>query len=252
MDAEGTYSWLCFFYYLASLIAIVAVTAIFQNIKSLQKEEYQNLLLSDQLASIERHITEVDKLYRQIRSLRHDMGSHAIILEGLYNHREYQAAQDYIVYLRGELEQGALDVRSGNPVTDVILEERKWEAEQQGIAFACQFHYPEGTPVNAFDLSVILDNAILNALDAAKGCEAPFLCVCFYQRKNACLMEFVNSFQGELCLNENGLPETGSQDREGHGFGLTNIRRTAQKYHGDIDIQIHGGMFTLRVMLMVE
>lgn len=252
MDAEGVYGWLCFFYALASLTAIVAVIAIFQNIKSLQKEEYQNLLLSDQLSSIERHITEVDKLYRQIRSLRHDMGSHAMILEGLYDRREYQAAQDYIAHLRGELEQGALEVKSGNPVTDVILEERKREAEQRGITFACQFHYPEGTPVNAFDLSVILDNAILNALDAAKGCEAPFLRVCSYRRKNAYLIEFVNSFRGKLCLNENGLPETSRQDRGRHGFGLANIRRTAQKYHGDMDIQINGGTFTLRVMLMVE
>ena len=132
------------------------------------------------------------------------------------------------------------------------MEERKREAEQRGITFACQFYYPEGTPVNAFDLSVILDNAILNALDAAKGCEAPFLRVCSYRRKNAYLIEFVNSFRGKLCLNENGLPETSRQDRGRHGFGLANIRRTAQKYHGDMDIQINGGTFTLRVMLMVE
>lgn len=252
MDAEGTYSWLCFFYYLASLMAIVAVIIIFQNIKSLQKEEYQNLLLSDQLTSMERHITEVDKLYRQIRSLRHDMGSHAMILESLYDRREYQAAQDYITHLRDELEEGALEVKSGSPVTDVILAERKREAEKRGIAFTSQFHYPEGTLVNAFDLSVILDNAILNALDAATGCDAPFLRICSYRRKNAYLIEFVNSFQGELSLNESGLPETSGQDRERHGFGLANIRRTAQKYHGDIDIQITGGVFALRVMLMVE
>lgn len=252
LDAEGAYSWLCFFYYLASLMAIAAVTIIFQNIKSLQKEEYQNLLLSDQLTSIERHITEVDKLYRQIRSLRHDMGSHAMVLERLYDQQEYQAARDYVTHLRSELEKGALEVKSGSPVTDVILTERRREAEKRGIAFSSQFHYPEGTPVNAFDLSVILDNALLNALEAAAGCEAPFLRVCSCRRRNAYLMEFVNSFQGELRLNESGLPETGRPDRERHGFGLASIRRTAQKYHGDIDIQIDDGTFTLRVMLMVE
>ena len=252
MDAEGAYSGLCFFYYLASLMAIVTVIVIFQHIKSLQKEEYQNLLLMDQLTSMERHITEVDQLYRQIRSLRHDMGSHAMVLEGLCERREYQTARDYLTHLRGELEKGALEIKSGSPVTDVILAERKREAEKRGIAFSSQFHYPEGTPVNAFDLSVILDNAILNALDAAAGCDAPFLRVRSYRRRNAYLMEFVNSFQGELRLNESGLPETNRHDQERHGFGLTNIQRTAQKYHGDMDIQINDGIFTLRVMLMVE
>ena len=51
---------------------------------------------------------------------------------------------------------------------------------------------------------------------------------------------------------ETGLPETTKEDKESHGFGLANIRKVAQKYYGDIDINQDENSFTLTVMLMVE
>jgi hypothetical protein len=59
-------------------------------------------------------------------------------------------------------------VKSGNPVTDVILTEKQKEAKNRGIAFVSDFHYPEETKINAFDVSVILNNAVGNAIEAAE------------------------------------------------------------------------------------
>ncbi|MBQ9482800.1 MAG: GHKL domain-containing protein, partial [Ruminiclostridium sp.] len=47
------------------------------------------------------------------------------------------------------------------------------------------------------------------------------------------------------------LPETTKPDRSEHGFGLVNIKNTAEKYGGGIDISCKGGEFTLTVMLMM-
>ena len=51
---------------------------------------------------------------------------------------------------------------------------------------------------------------------------------------------------------ETGLPETTKKDKRSHGFGLANIRKVAQKYYGDIDINQDENSFTLTVMLMIE
>lgn len=48
-----------------------------------------------------------------------------------------------------------------------------------------------------------------------------------------------------------GLPVTTKKDG-GHGFGLVNIRKVAQRYYGDIDIRQKEGEFVLCVMLMLE
>ena len=48
------------------------------------------------------------------------------------------------------------------------------------------------------------------------------------------------------------MPETTKADSENHGFGLLNIKNTAEKYGGGIDIDCKDGEFTLTVMLFTS
>ena len=70
-------------------------------------------------------------------------------------------------------------------------------------------------------------------------------------------IEIENSFDGKLSINEaTGLPETSKSDKKSHGIGLSNIQKSAQKYFGDIDIEItsNNGIqyFNLTVMMKVS
>ena len=66
------------------------------------------------------------------------------------------------------------------------------------------------------------------------------------------MIEISNSFTGNLQWDtEKELPVT-SKSKEGHGYGLANIRRVAGKYSGDIDIVLKDGEFCLSIMLMLE
>ena len=82
--------------------------------------------------------------------------------------------------------------------------------------------------------------------------EAAYISVRSYRKNNACMIEVRNSFTGQVKIEA----DTGlicSAKRQGlHGCGLANIRRTAVKYHGDIDITLKDGEFCLAVMLMME
>lgn len=72
-----------------------------------------------------------------------------------------------------------------------------------------------------------------------------------YRKKNTYMLEVTNGISKQIVIdNETGLPETTKIDN--HGFGLTNIRKVAQKYYGDIDICQNENNFTLTVMLMVN
>lgn len=67
------------------------------------------------------------------------------------------------------------------------------------------------------------------------------------------MIEISNSFKGNLRWNtQNGLIFTSKEDKEGHGYGLSNIRKVAQKYSGDIDIVADNGKFCLCIILMME
>lgn len=252
----GAYNWFSFFYYGISLAAIIVFIILHQDLKRKQVEEQQFAMFVSQAADMENHISEVEKLYRDIRSLKHDMENHIMVLESLYRDNEREAAKQYIEKLREKLQDNMFSVKSGNPVTDVILTEKGKKIEEKGIMFRCDFHYPEGTKADAFDISVILNNALTNAIEAAEregqkeeGKEL-FISVLSYRRKNVYMIEVKNSFSGELVIGAQQLPAT-TKEGEGHGFGLANIRKVAQKYCGDVEIECEDGVCVVSVMLLV-
>ena len=249
----GLYNGLAFLHFGISILTIVVMTVLFQNIKVRQEEKLQNELLATQIDSIERHIRQVESLYQNIRSIRHDMTNHILTLERLYAGNNVAEAMDYGEELKSALSQIAGEIKSGNPVTDVILQELKNEAEKRKIRYQSDFYYPTGTNINAFDVSVILNNALQNAMENARKSEAPYISVLSYHRNHAYMIEISNSFTGNLQWDEErGLPVTSKEKTEGHGYGLSNIRMVARKYSGDIAIDLKDDEFRLSVMLMME
>lgn len=198
------------------------------------------------------YIGEVEKLYYDIRSLKHDMRNHVIVLENLCG--ENEEAGKYVMQLKAQIDESALpaSVKSGNPITDIIISEKQKAAEEKEIDFKYEFYYPENTKLNAFDISVILNNAINNAIEAAVECENPFVKILSYRKNGVYMIEIRNSIMEPRVIDSySGLPVT-TKSGEGHGFGLANVKKVAQKYYGDIDIEQNGNEFILTVMLMVE
>ena len=252
-NVHPEYTLLRVMYQLVSFAAILIAVVIYQKLKENQREEKENVLLAEQIANTKLHISEVEKLYGDIRALKHDMGNHISVLENLFLKNETEDLEKYMAKLKVLLSESIAEIKTGNPVTDVIINQKKKEAEEKGIQFDCKFVYPMDTNINAFDVSVILNNAIENALEGASGCENPYVYISSYRKKNAYMLELTNCISRSVGIDtETGLPETTKQDKLSHGYGLINIRKVAQKYYGDIDISQDANKFTLMVMLMID
>ncbi len=261
VEDTGNYVWnvhpgynvLRVIYQIVSFAAILIAVIIYQRIKEKQREENVNLLLAEQIENTKQHISEVEKLYGDIRALKHDMGNHISVLENLFMRNETEELEKYMAELKSTWSESVAEIKTGNPVTDVILTQKKKEAEDKGIEFECKFVYPADTNINAFDVSVILNNAIMNAFEGVKGCKNPYVSISAYRKKNAYMLGVTNCISKRVIIDdETGLPETTKKDKSNHGFGLANIRKVAGKYYGDIDISQDENSFTLTVMLMVE
>ncbi len=62
-------------------------------------------------------------------------------------------------------------------MTDVILLEWKREAQEKEIQFCSEFYYPTGSGINAFDISVILNNALQSAVENTGKNGDIFICL---------------------------------------------------------------------------
>ena len=250
IDTYGFYGALSFLHYLISIVAILVVIVMFQNWKEMQEEQRGQELVLNQISDMKKHIGEVEKLYRDIRSMRHDMGNHIQTLEHLVAHNNMDDATEYLEHLKNEWDEVSPEIKTGSPVIDVILMEKLREAKERQIRFLSDFHYPHNTKLNAFDLSVIMNNALNNCMENVSG-DDPYMSISSFRKNSIFMITIKNSFEGQLNFGDSDLPETTKSGRE-HGIGLNNIRRVARMYMGDISLEQGNEEVILSIMMQVE
>ena len=235
-----------------AFLVVISVIYSYQQIKISQEEAMQNALVSRQIEELTGHVHIMEKLYSDIRGIRHDVNSHIMILGNLLDKGNDEEARAYIKEWQNGFPMPEITEKTGNPVADIILSEKRREAEEAGIVFTNDFHYPKSGKVESIDIGVILNNALSNAISAASGSDDPWIEVSSRKNNNAFLIQVKNSFSGELSLNtETGYPATSKPDRDSHGYGLMNMKRITEKYYGTIRLEKDGDMVVFTSMMMI-
>ena len=252
--------FLIFFVAATTILCILYAYNIYQKLIASMQDKQRAALLASQVDQMQAHIREIEQLYTGVRSMRHDMQNY------LFDIKSLLAAQGVSVEGEGELAGyfsgigTALDAlnfyfHTGNPVTDVVLNGKYQQAKSLGIQFDSEFFFPSDYGIDVFDLSIILNNALNNALEACEvlsGSEPEaerFISVTSYCKTNMFLSEVKNSFDGTVCVTEDGGLKSRKQDTHRHGLGFQNIVRCADKYLGSADYTCCDRTFTLIVML---
>ena len=166
--------------------------------------------------------------------------------------------ETYIARMDDSMKVFEFSVHTGNAVTDVIINDRRKTAAALGIDFQCAFSYPGSDKYNAYDIGIILSNLLQNALEACAALpEATgYIRLSGRQKKKFFLIDVRNPFDGQIIFDKNtGLPvstkeNTGTKDPISmHGIGLSNVKREAEKYMGDVDIRTENNEFHVTVLL---
>lgn len=152
----------------------------------------------------------------------------------------------------GSISELELTVPTGNPVTDVVVGDTQQKCQKLGVAFRADFHYPVCGGYDAFDVGIILQNLLQNALEACEntGGDGRFIELSGKRRGRFFLVEVRNSFEGNVAFGPDGLPiTTKTEDASMHGIGLANVRREAEKYMGEVEIKGENRQFSVTVLL---
>ncbi len=239
----------CIFAY----VPVVAVIALYQKLKEKQEEEYVRDSVAKQVGDMSGHVAHIEEIYGRMRGIRHDLGNHLTVIERLAEDGKTEELAGYIRELGENISRLQPRVRTGNAGTDGGLSETADKCEKERIAFESFFTYPEGLDINPFDMSVVLTNALQNAVEASASVADPKVIIRSIQREQVFIINIRNIVSGRVLIMENGLPET-SKHESGHGYGLKNIRNIAAKYRGDIEIRQEekdGKLyFIINIMLM--
>ena len=191
------------------------------------RQELERKLLEEEIRIYENQFDIIRQSQNNIRSLKHDMKHHIKMLTDMIAVEEKEAALDYLASMGAFMETSEEYVDSGNGRIDSILNYMISKAKNYGISVDWKIQIPEHLEISTFDINVILSNLFENALNALQNVTYPTLYILMkYDRGVLCI-----STQNNYSVN-GSVPEVTGE----HGFGLKNIHRIAEKYHGNLTI----------------
>lgn len=235
---------------------MIAAAKMVQKLTEESNRRIETEIYQSRIRELEEHIGDMEGLYEGIQGMRHDMKNYIADMDALMkqNGKEngQEALRQYLDSLQQSVDQLDMKYHTGNPVTDVVIQRYARLAERNGISFQTDFLFPAGMKIDAFDLSILINNGLENAIEACKkqagaGTKQEIEMTA-YRRKNMFFLTIWNSFNGTL-IRQGEKIKTSKPDLAKHGLGLRNIEACAEKYLGRAEIKTEDGQFELTVML---
>ncbi len=206
-------------------------------------------LASYQQELIETHYQEVDNMYQQMRGWRHDYRNHIQTMKAYAASGDWDAIRQYLDLLDEDLTTVDTVIKTGNPMTDAILNSKISLAKSKNIPVVADAHIPLKLRSSELDLCCIIGNLFDNAIEASlKLPEKERMIRVYMDMKNTQLyISFTNfTAQGKLKKQGNLFRSTKG---EGHGFGLVRIDAIVERLDGYISRNSEEGAFTTEILL---
>jgi sensor histidine kinase regulating citrate/malate metabolism len=235
-----------------------SIIAIWKDYRNLLMEWQKSHVREEQLKQMKKRFEEVDSFYGDIRKVRHEMRNHMTNIKGLIAAEKYNEVDSYIEKLDDTIQGLDFKYSTGNPVCDVIINDKAGAAERFHIAFEVHFSYQETNTISTFDLGIVLSNLLDNAMEACQKVpeESRFIRLELKTKEPFILLEIENSYDGELVWNdEKKLPVSTKENGKTqeafptHGLGLKNVAEIADQYLGGMQIEADNHVFRAVVML---
>lgn len=201
-------------------------------------------MLHHQYLQYEQSKRNIDHVNRTYHDLKHQ-------IEVIREEADPAKRQSYLDDLESTVSGFGAQKNTGNPVLDVILTTKALECADSGIDFMCVVDGDALSFVSTLDLAALFGNALDNAIEAVTPVRDPerrLIKLAVYAKGQFVLITCDNYFLGELVTSD-GVILTRKKDRLRHGFGLTSIRRTAEKYGGSMTVSAQDNWFTVRILL---
>lgn len=215
---------------------------IFSRRTQRQLETYQQELITT-------HYAEVENMYCRMRSWRHDYRNHIQTMKAYAAAGEYESIVRYLDKLDEDLNTVDTVVKTGNAMTDAILNSKISLALSRGIPVTADAHIPVKLRLSELDLCSIVGNLFDNAIEASLALpEEQRLIRVYMDMKGPQLYISFTNFTAAKKLPKL-LGRFATTRGEGRGLGLARIQSIIEKCGGYADFNSEDGAFTAEILL---
>lgn len=216
-----------------------------------QYTKKQNLLLKQQIEYYQNQYQLAEQTQKETLKFRHDIKNILLGLKTELDAGRVIEGNDMLNTLIEDFTMAKKVAHSGNLMIDSIINYKKRQADQLLIPFYMDFQFPSDVILNTTVISVILGNAIDNAIDACKDMKDKdkYIKIQFNYQNESLFMKIENPFAGSLRTDIRGRILTKKKDTKFHGVGLQSIREMVEKVNGIFEISHDNHLFILQIIL---
>lgn len=215
-----------------------------KNILYLREQEQRDKVQIAQLQQQYAYYQDKFKDEECIRSIYHDMKNHLLVLEGSQGTDETRRmAQE----LRSQIADYENYIHTGNDFLDIIIRDKAEKAREKHIDFSAFIDFSGVDFIEPLDISTLFGNGIDNAIEASEKLPEDQRVILV---KAGQVQNFVSILIENNCSSEvHADGHTTKADKFLHGFGISNMKKAAEKYSGTCTTTQANGKFTLKILL---
>lgn len=220
-------------------LIIVLFIYIAAEISKKNISEQNRIAMETRLHDDERKLKEMLEWNDSIRSLRHDMNNHLLIIKQYADDKDYLSLQQYIEKMQKSIDMAIDITATNNPALDAILNVKKTVCKKAGIDLKCYLQ-TDLPAIDDYFFSIVFGNLIDNAIEAELKEDIKEIRLSVTGDENNIRLTIQNRVAMKM-LSYDSLPETTKSDKQHHGIGLKNVLGEIEKVNGIFDFYEENG-----------
>lgn len=245
-----------FFQYIIAYFIFLLIVVLLVTIFAFLKIQYQHNILKEKEELHRKYIVMEQLYYSQLeqknndlRAFRHDFNNHILVLHDLVYNGQFEEVKKYLDEI-SIVHEHNFYISTGNLAADAVIN-HFYNKFGNGVLFKTSGYFKEECFASSFDICTILSNLLNNAAEALGRKDTPCTKEIYLDidSSGGRISIFMKNTSADIIKDGAGSIQTIKPDKTRHGFGLENIRKTAEKYHGFIKTNYKNNMFYTYIVL---
>lgn len=242
-------------YIFAIAVTMLVIYAVVY--QSLMRQYRLQLLMRDkdilrvQISSMNKQAEAVLAAEEKLKIMRHDARHFSELMSLSLQQGSAAQAEEILSGFAATLEHNKTKCYCSDHVLNSMLVSYFEQAEKENISIKVSFTPPPADWVDITAFSVMLANALENALEACReetaGCTIELKSRIFNEQY---LLELGNTCEAAVLFDRDDIPI--SQKGEGHGIGTLSILAFAKQHNATVRFENGGHRFAFQIMLNLE
>lgn len=237
---------------------LILLSTIIYYLNDIEKQNMKNIILEKYNKQQEEYYQNMLKRETNTKQFRHDIINHLIELQSFSKAKAYDKLDSYLNSMLEDISSisnSQYDV--GNIVINTMLDHYLIPLKNN-CDITVEGYISDNIIIEDTDMCIIVSNVIKNAVEAVSQIKNTSKEILFSVNQGEKFLKLCventieKDIKKEAYIDKNGKHITTKNDKENHGFGISNIQKAIKKYGGLYNVYTGNGRYKVEIILKYD